>query len=70
MTIDQRLEFLLQSTESLHATAQEHSLAIDKLTGKLNQIANTMSDLAIAVLQHERRLGKLDGGGEMPPTQN
>jgi hypothetical protein len=25
MTIDERLEFLLKSTESLHATAQEHT---------------------------------------------
>jgi hypothetical protein len=77
MTIDERLEFLLQSTESLHATALEHSAQIfehsaqiAKLTTRFEQVAETMGDLAIAVLNHERRLGKLDGAGEEPPTQN
>jgi len=77
MTIDERLEFLLQSTESLHSTTLEHSAQIAeqsaqiaKLTTRFEQVAETMSDLAIAVLNHERRLGKLDGAGEQPPTQN
>jgi prefoldin subunit 5 len=70
MTIDERLEFLVQSTESLHSTTLEHSAQIAKLTTRFEQVAETMGDLAIAVLNHERRLGKLDGAGEEPPTQN
>jgi uncharacterized coiled-coil protein SlyX len=77
MTIDERLEFLLQSTESLHSTTlehsaqiAEHSAQIAKLTTRFELVAETMSDLAIAVLHHERRLGRLDGAGQEPPTQN
>jgi prefoldin subunit 5 len=70
MNIDERLEFLLQSTESLHSTTLEHSAQIAKLTTRFEQVAETMSDLAIAVLNHERRLGKLGGAGEEPSTQN
>ncbi len=61
MTIDQRLEFLLQSTESLHATTALHSEQIEKLTKKIDAIASLISDLSLSVLDHERRLGKLDG---------
>ncbi len=84
MTIDERLVFLLQSTESLHSSLQElygsvqdlkavvgrHDSQIEKLTVKFDQVAHTMGDLAIAVLNHEKRLGKLDGDGDEPPAQN
>ena len=77
MTVDERLVFLLQSTESLHSSLQElhaivsrHDNQIEKLTVKFDQVANTLGDLAIAVLNHEKRLGKLDGGGDELPMQN
>jgi hypothetical protein len=58
MTIDERLVFLLQSTESLHASLQElhgtvqdlkavvgrHDSQIEKLTVKFDQIADTLGD--------------------------
>jgi hypothetical protein len=77
MTVDERLVFLLQSTESLHSSLQElhaivgrHDSQIEKLTVKFDQVADTLGDLAIAVLNHEKRLGKLHGGGDEPPTRN
>ena len=55
MTVDERLVFLPQSTESLHSSLQElhaivrrHDSQIEKLTVKFDQVANTLGDLAIA----------------------
>ncbi len=84
MTVDERLVFLLQSTESLHSSLEElhgtvrdlkavvgrHDGQIEKLTVKFEQVADTLGDLAIAGLNHQKRLGKLDGGGDEPPVQN
>ena len=78
MTVDERLEFLLRSSESLHATARlttdqladlaretaDLTRKMADLTRKFDGMVGTMSDIALAVLNHERRLGKLDGGGE------
>jgi phage shock protein A len=77
VTIDQRLE-LVQSTESLHATTALHSeqiarnseqidlltAAVGRLERKFEQMASTLGEVSILALNHERRLGKLDGGGE------
>jgi uncharacterized protein (DUF2141 family) len=58
MTTDERLVFLLQSTESLHTSLQglhaivtRHDNQIEKLTVKFDQVANTLGDLAIAVFK-------------------
>ncbi len=73
-------KFLVKSTESLRATAQEQTAEITELkesiTGLTTNIglidttmkktAETMSDLAIAVLNHERGLGTLESGGPIP----
>jgi len=74
--IDARLQFLLQSTESLHATTQEHSAQIAEngaqIAENATQIAalsKTVSDLVTATAallrishSHKERLDKLDGG--------
>ena len=63
MTVDERLEFLLKSTESLHSTVHENTGQIAEVTGqiaeltrKLDGMANTVSDLALIARDHERRL--------------
>ncbi len=75
MTIDERLEFLLQSTESLHAntqlleaTAATHTEQLAKVIKgmeitdhRFRELAATVSEIALALLSHERRLGKFDG---------
>ena len=71
MTVDERLDSRLYSTESLHATTALHFEQIEKLTAnqgspnhKLREIAATMSEIAFAVLRQEKRSGKLDGAAD------
>ena len=55
MTIDEHLEFLLQSTESLHANVQQ-------LTGTVQQLAGNVQDLLKAVTidgENIRRLANI-----------
>jgi ABC-type transporter Mla subunit MlaD len=69
MTIDERIEFLLQSTESLHANMQElHGTVaalgstVDKLHQAVAQDAENIRALArVAELHHERLLRLEDG---------
>ena len=68
MTIDERLEFLVQSTESLHAHAQEQSALldkqmaiIDKHTEQLKIDAENIRRLANIASAHERRLDDIEG---------
>jgi hypothetical protein len=75
VTIDERLEFLLHSTEFLHAnsqlleaTAARHDEQLAKVIKgmeitdhRFRELAATVSEIALAVPNHERRLGKLDG---------
>ncbi len=73
-TIDERLEFLLQSTESLHATVleqsaqiqrhseqiQEHSGQIQKHSEQLEVDADNIRRLANIAASHEQRLEELE----------
>lgn len=69
MTIDQRIEFLLQSTESLHANMQELHGTVADLRSSVDKLYQTvMQDgehiralVRIAELRHER-LSRLEGG--------
>lgn len=71
MTIDERLEFLLHSTESLHATVQER-------TRQLQEQGRQLRELDERERQHWRRInralqGALEGwleeeSGEGEPT--
>lgn len=68
-SIDERLAFLLTSTESLHASTQElHAIAI-KHSEQLEQdgkhilaIAEMVRGLAATAEAHETRLDDLEGG--------
>lgn len=66
MTIDERLAFLVQSTESLHSTAQElHASlatmkeAVDAHTTQLKIDAENIRRLATIAAAHEQRLDDL-----------
>lgn len=68
MTIDERLEFLLRSTESLHesvaelhATAQEHTRQLQEHTRQLQIDAENIRRLANIASAHEQRLDDLEG---------
>ena len=62
MTIDERIAFLVQSTESLHATAQEltsqaqeHTKQVQEHTKQLQIDAENISRLANIAEAHEQR---------------
>jgi hypothetical protein len=73
MTIDERLAFLVQSTESLHSTAQEFHAslatmketvgtmkdAVDAHTAQLKIDAENIRRLATIAAAHEQRLDDL-----------
>ncbi len=63
MTVDQRLEFLLQSTESLHTVVQEQLAIVSQHTVQLTLDAENIRALARIAGAHERRPDDLEGGG-------
>lgn len=69
MTIDERLQFLLQSTESLHASTQElhatvarHDAQIADLIKAAKQDGENIAALARIAQAHEQRLSDLEEG--------
>jgi septal ring factor EnvC (AmiA/AmiB activator) len=80
VTIDERIAFLVQSTESLHATVQEmaaRSVRQDERTDRLDERiaaltrvveidAENIRSLANIASAHETRLDDLEGGA--PPA--
>ena len=78
MTVDERLQFLLQSTESLHssvhglsATVQQQSSKVDTLTDKVDALTSSVAALRGVVeidADNIRRLANIaaahDGGIE------
>ena len=62
MTVDQRLEFLLQSTESLHTVVQEQLAIVSQHTVQLTLDAENIRALARIAEAHESRLDDLEGG--------
>lgn len=68
MTIDERLQFLSQSTESLHASVhelhaivEEHTKQIQAHTKQLEIDAENIRRLANIAMAHEQRLDDLKG---------
>jgi predicted DNA-binding ArsR family transcriptional regulator len=68
MTIDERLEFLFKSTESLHssvqelhAVVQEHTQQVQEHTRQLEVDSENIRALARIAEIHERRLSDLEG---------
>jgi len=78
MTVDERLEFLLKSTESLHATAQDlvastenlkataaqHSTQLEQDGKHILAIASAVQGLTNIANAHETRLDDLEGGNK------
>lgn len=71
MTIDERLGFLLQSTESLHASMAEVHASISELhvivrehSKQLEQDSENVRSLARIAAIHEHRLSDLEDGEE------
>ena len=68
MSIDERLAFLLQSTESLHASVQElhaisaeHTKQVAEHTKQLQIDADNIRRLANIAAAHEQRLDNIEG---------
>jgi hypothetical protein len=73
MTIDERLEFLLRSTESLHATAQKltataqsHTKQIEEHTKQIEADRDAIHTLANIAALHQARIEGLEGGTAKP----
>jgi hypothetical protein len=67
MTIDERLEFLLKSTESLHESVQKNTDQISALGGRIDALvhaveidAENIRRLANIAAAHEERLDGLE----------
>jgi uncharacterized protein YoxC len=74
MTIDERLQFLLQSTESLHSTVHELTADVSELRASVADLRNGVADLTRVVeidaqnirtlaniaAAHQQRLDDLD----------
>ncbi len=61
MTIDERLEFLLQSTESLHATVHELSGTVHELSKSVQADGENIRALARIAEIHERPISDIEG---------
>ena len=70
MTIEQRLEALVQTVELLSHMHQDMNKEYEKRfqqnEERMGQLMETMNRLATIVISHEERLDKLDGGAENP----
>jgi hypothetical protein len=64
MTIDERLEFLLRSTESLHTNVHELYGIVQEHTKQLQQDAENIRSLARIAEAHEQRISEIEGNGE------
>jgi hypothetical protein len=61
MNIDERLEFLMRSTESLYASVQELHAVVSEHTRQLEIDAQNIRSLANIAAAHEGRLDNLEG---------
>jgi hypothetical protein len=61
MNIDERLEFLMRSTESLYASVQELHAVVSEHTRQLEIDAQNIRSLANIAAAHESRLDNLEG---------
>ncbi len=59
MTIDERLQFLLQSTESLHSTVQELTGNMHELTGNMHELAGGFQSLIVSAQRHDTQIAEL-----------
>lgn len=61
MSIEERLEFLVRSTESLHASVQELHAVVAEHTRQLEIDAQNIRSLANIAAAHQSRLDDLEG---------
>jgi hypothetical protein len=61
MTIDERLEFLMRSTESLHDSVQKLYATVAEHTRQLEIDAQNIRALANIAAAHQQRLDDLEG---------
>jgi hypothetical protein len=59
MTIDERLQFLLQSTESLHASAQELHATVTRMSETVDTHTTQIADLIKAAQQDGENIAAL-----------
>lgn len=77
MTIDERLEFLLHSTESLHASCEqlhaivsEHTRQMEASIARQNAADTKANNLRIALLKGIQTYLETMNGNEEPPEGN
>lgn len=58
MTIDERLEFLLQSTESLHASMAEMHTSIGGMQSSISGLKAAISELHAVAREHTKQLAQ------------
>ena len=64
MTIDERLEFLLHSTESLHSSLQELGVTVRELSKTVQADGENIRSLARIAEIHERRISDIEGSSD------
>jgi hypothetical protein len=64
MSIDERLEFLLRSTESLHTSVHELYAVAQEHSKQLQQDAENIRSLARIAEAHGQRISDIERSGE------
>jgi methyl-accepting chemotaxis protein len=59
MTVDERLQFLLQSTESLHSSVHEISASVQQLSSRLEDLTGSVANLK-GVVENLRGVVEID----------
>lgn len=59
MTIDERLQFLLQSTESLHSNVQDLTASVADLRGSVAELRGSVADLTRVVEMDAENIRRL-----------
>lgn len=59
MTIDERLQFLLQSTESLHSNVQDLTASVADLRGSVAELRGSVADLTRVVEMNAENIRRL-----------
>ena len=69
MTIDERLEFLLHSTESLHASCEQLHATVAEHTRQMEAADTKANNLRIALLKGIRAYLESTNNGEEPESK-
>jgi hypothetical protein len=69
MTLDERLEALVTSTELMSGMLKDVMANMDKLSAHMDKLSGHMDTISQLVIIHEARLKRLEGEGESPSAQ-